>query len=116
MLDVYFAARFLQLRDRLPDAEDDRSTRATLQRLLDAGSLRPGDFDALCGGYTLLRRLDHELRLLAGRSTRLPSAEDHPVLRDLARRAGHGSPAALTSELQERMAAVRAAYERITAG
>ena len=114
MLDVYFAVRFLQLRDRLPDAGDDRSTRATLQRLLDAGSLRPEDFDALCGGYTLLRRLDHELRLLAGRSTRLPSAEDHPVLRDLARRTDHASPAALTSELQERMAAVRAAYERIT--
>ncbi len=87
MLDVYFAARFLQLRDQLPDGGDDRSTRATLQRLLDAGSLRHEDFDALCGGYTLLRRLDHELRLLAGRSTRLPSAEDHPVLRDLARRA-----------------------------
>lgn len=114
MLDVYFAARFLQLRDRLPDDEADRSTRATLQRLLDAGSLRPEEFDALGGGYTLLRRLDHELRLLAGRSTRLPSAEDHPVLRDLARRTGHATPAALTRELAERMAAVRDAYERIT--
>jgi [glutamine synthetase] adenylyltransferase / [glutamine synthetase]-adenylyl-L-tyrosine phosphorylase len=116
MLDVYFAARFLQLRDRLSDAGDDRSTRATLGRLLDAGSLRPEDFDALCGGYTLLRRLDHELRLRAGRSTRLPTAEDHPVLRDLARRTDHTTPAALTSELAERMATVRAAYERITAG
>jgi glutamate-ammonia-ligase adenylyltransferase len=115
MLDVYFAARFLQLRDRLPDDGADRSTRATLRRLLDAGSLRPEEFDALCGGYTLLRRLDHELRLLAGRSTRLPSAEDHPVLRDLARRTGHATPAALTRELAERMTAVRAAYERITA-
>jgi glutamine synthetase adenylyltransferase len=116
MLDVYFAARFLQLRDRLPDDEADRSTRATLRRLLEAGSLGPEDFDALCGGYTLLRRLDHELRLLAGRSTRLPSAEDHPVLRDLARRTGHAAPAALTRELAERMAAVRDAYERITSG
>jgi glutamate-ammonia-ligase adenylyltransferase len=114
MLDVYFAARFLQLRDRQPDAGDDRSTRATLQRLLDAGSLSPEDFDALCGGYTLLRRLDHGLRLLAGRSTRLPTAEDHPVLRDLARRTGHATPAALTRELAERMTDVRAAYERIT--
>ncbi|HEX8355567.1 MAG TPA: hypothetical protein VF611_21855, partial [Pyrinomonadaceae bacterium] len=114
MLDVYFATRYLQLRDRLPDGGDDRSTRASLQRLLDAGSLDARDFDALCGGYTLLRRLDHELRLLAGRSTRLPAAEDHPVLRDLARRAGHASPAALTSELAGRMSAVRAAYERIT--
>ncbi|HEX8282095.1 MAG TPA: hypothetical protein VF588_02020 [Pyrinomonadaceae bacterium] len=116
MLDVYFAARFLQLRDRLLDGGADRSTRATLRRLLDAGSLRPEDFDALCDGYTLLRRLDHELRLLAGRSTRLPTAEDHPVLRDLARRTGHASTPALTRELAERMAAVRAAYERITTG
>jgi glutamate-ammonia-ligase adenylyltransferase len=114
MLDVYFAARFLQLRDRSPDAGDDRSTRATLGRLLDAGSLGREDFDALCGGYTLLRRLDHELRLLSGRSTRLPSAEDHPVLGDLARRTGHATPAALTRELAGRMSAVRAAYERIT--
>jgi glutamate-ammonia-ligase adenylyltransferase len=114
MLDVYFAARYLQLRDRQPDAGEDRSTRATLERLRAAGSLGAADFDALCGGYTLLRRLDHELRLLAGRSTRLPAAEDHPVLLDLARRAGHASPAALTSELRERMSAVREAYERIT--
>ncbi|HEX8557107.1 MAG TPA: hypothetical protein VF668_03340, partial [Pyrinomonadaceae bacterium] len=116
MLDVYFAARYLQLRDGLPDADGARSTRATLERLRGAGSLGESEFDALCGGYALLRRLDHELRLLAGRSTRLPTAADHPVLRDLARRAGHDSPAALTSELRERMAAVRAAYDRITAG
>lgn len=116
MLDVYFATRYLQLRDRQPDGGDDRSTRATLERLRDAGSLAAGDFDALCGGYTLLRRLDHELRLLAGRSTRLPAAEDHPVLRDLARRSGHPSPTALTDELAGRMSAVRAAYERITSG
>ena len=114
MLDVYFAARYLQLRDRLPDGEGDRSTRATLQRLREAGSIGEEDFDALCEGYTLLRRLDHDLRLLAGRSTRLPRAEDHPVLRDLARRAGHDSPAALTRELAARMSAVRAAYERVT--
>jgi glutamine synthetase adenylyltransferase len=72
------------------------------------------DYEALRGGYVLLRRLDHELRLLAGRSTRLPAAPDHPVLRDLARRAGYDSPAALTQELAARMSAVRAAYEKIT--
>lgn len=114
MLDVYFAARYLQLRDHLPDAGDDRSTGATLARLREAGSLSEEDYEALREGYALLRRLDHELRLLAGRSTRLPAAEDHPVLRDLARRAGHGSPAELTRELAARMSAVRAAYESIT--
>ncbi|MBV9927975.1 MAG: hypothetical protein JOZ96_23345 [Acidobacteria bacterium] len=114
MLDVYFTARYLQLRDRQPDAGEDRSTGATLKRLREAGSLSEEDYEALCEGYVLLRRLDHELRLLAGRSTRLPAAQDHPVLRDLARRAGYDSPAELTRELAARMAAVRAAYERIT--
>ncbi|HEX8188605.1 MAG TPA: hypothetical protein VF586_09650, partial [Pyrinomonadaceae bacterium] len=114
MLDVYFAARYLQLRDRQPDAGEDRSTGATLARLRGAGSLSEGDYEALREGYVLLRRLDHELRLLAGRSTRLPAAADHPVLRDLARRAGYSSPAELTQELAARMSAVRAAYEGIT--
>ena len=114
MLDVYFAARHLQLRDGLPDAGEDRSTGATLARLREAGSLSEEDYEALREGYALLRRLDHELRLLAGRSTRLPAAQDHPVLRDLARRARFGSPAELTRELAARMSAVRVAYQRIT--
>jgi glutamate-ammonia-ligase adenylyltransferase len=114
MLDVYFAVRYAQLRDRQPDEGDDRSTRATLVRLREAGSISEGDFEALCEGYALLRGLDHDLRLIAGRSTRLPTAEDHPVLCDLARRARYETVAALRAELAARMAAVRAAYERIT--
>jgi glutamate-ammonia-ligase adenylyltransferase len=115
MLDVYFAVRFLQLRDNLPDSED-RSTRATLLRLREAGSIGVEDFDALCEGYALLRRLDHHLRIIAGRSTRLPSAQDHPLLRDLARCAGYASAASLAEDLASRMTAVRAAYERLTKG
>jgi [glutamine synthetase] adenylyltransferase / [glutamine synthetase]-adenylyl-L-tyrosine phosphorylase len=114
MLDVYFAARFAQLRDRLPDEGEDRSTRATLARLRDAGSIGAEEFEALGAGYALLRGLDHSLRLIVGRSTRLPAAEDHPVLGDLARLAGHEGVPPLTRELSARMAAVRAAYERIT--
>ena len=116
MLDVYFAVRYLQLRDRLPDREDERSTRASLLRLRDDGSISAEDFDALREGYALLRKLDHNLRLLAGRSTRLPAAQDHPILGDLARRAGYPSAAALTTELAARMSAVRDAYDRITTG
>ncbi|HEU4593675.1 MAG TPA: hypothetical protein VFS10_00810 [Pyrinomonadaceae bacterium] len=115
MLDVYFAARYLQLRDGLPDETDaDRSTRATLERLGAAGSLGVEDAAALVEGYALLRRLDHQLRLLVGRSTRLPAAPDHPLVRDLSLRLGYPTPAALTEELAARMSAVRAAYERIT--
>ena len=101
--------------DALPDEEGERSTTASLIRLREAGSLGEEDFKALREGYTLLRSLDHCLRLLAGRSTRLPPAHDHPVLRDLARTTGYASAAALAADLNARMAAVRAAYERITA-
>ncbi len=114
MLDVYFAARYLQLRDSLADEDEDRSTRGTLERLRAAGSLGVEEFDALREGYALLRRLDHQLRLLVGRSTRLPSAADHPLVRDLSLRLGYPTPAAMTGELAARMKAVRAAYERIT--
>jgi [glutamine synthetase] adenylyltransferase / [glutamine synthetase]-adenylyl-L-tyrosine phosphorylase len=114
MLDVYFAARFLQLRDDLPDEGDDRSTAATLARLRAAGSLDEAGAESLCAGYSLLRRLDHGLRLLAGRTTRLPAAADHPVLRDLARLTGFDSAAALTRELSAHTTAVRRAYDRIT--
>lgn len=115
MLDVYFAARFLQLRDCLPDGED-RSTRATLLSLRESGSLAGEDFEALREGYTFLRRLDHHLRIIAGRSTRIPAAQDHPLLRDLARCAGYESAASLAETLAARMSAVRAAYERVTKG
>ncbi|HEX7174085.1 MAG TPA: hypothetical protein VF240_02210 [Pyrinomonadaceae bacterium] len=116
MLDVYFAARYLQLRDDVADVGDDRSTRATLARLHENGSLGETDFHALDRGYALLRRIDHHLRLLAGRSTRLPAAPDHPVLSDLSRRTGHAAPAALVSDLDAHTAAVRAAYLRVVEG
>ncbi|HEY0080810.1 MAG TPA: hypothetical protein VGB73_19565 [Pyrinomonadaceae bacterium] len=114
MLDVYFATRYLQLRDQIPDEGQDRSTPHMLTRLHAAGSLHEQDFQALHEGYQLLRTLDHHLRLLVGRSTRLPS-QDHPALRDLARLTGHASAATLTAHLQTHMRAIRAAYDRITA-
>ncbi|HEY1403833.1 MAG TPA: hypothetical protein VGB05_06885, partial [Pyrinomonadaceae bacterium] len=114
MLDVYFAVRYLQLRDDVQDTGADRSTQTTLARLRDAGSLDTETHRSLSEGYTLLRRLDHHLRLIAGRSSRLPAAPDHAVLRDLARSTGHDGPAALLEILRGGMAGIRAAYERIT--
>jgi len=114
MLDVYFATRYLQLRDGVADEETDRSTSATLKHLHAAGSLSAENYRALDEGYALLRKLDHFLRLIAGRSTRLPAVEDHPVLRDLAHCAGYESISALTSDLSTRMSDIRAAYNRIT--
>lgn len=115
MLDVYFAARYLQLRDDVRDSGADRSTQTTLARLRDAGSLDAETYRSLSEGYATLRALDHHLRLIAGRSSRLPSAPDHAVLRDLARAVGHESAAALTETLRARMHGIRAAYDRITA-
>ena len=115
MLDVYFATRYLQLRDDVQDVGADRSTLTTLARLRDAGSLDAANYQTLTEGYATLRTLDHHLRLIAGRSSRLPSAPDHAVLRDLASASGHVSAAALTETLHARMTDIRAAYDRITA-
>jgi glutamate-ammonia-ligase adenylyltransferase len=83
MLDVYFAVRYLQLRDDVQDAGADRSTRTTLARLRDANSLDAASYHALAEGYAALRSLDHHLRLIAGRSSRLPAAADHAIRRQV---------------------------------
>jgi glutamate-ammonia-ligase adenylyltransferase len=113
MLDVYFAVRYLQLRDDVRDQGEDRSTAATVERLREAGSFSEEDYLALSDGYSLLRSVDHNLRLIAGRSARLPTA-DHPVMRDIAKQLGFSSAAALTEALISHMTATRAAYDRIT--
>lgn len=112
MIDVYFAVRYLQLRDKVQDDDKDRSTPATLQRLRVSGSLDEADFTALNDGYALLRSVDHCLRLMSGRSGRLPSPE-RPAFRDLARRLGYGSAAGLMKELSARMTSIRRAFDRI---
>jgi len=112
MLDVYFAARYLQLRDEIPDEGDDRSTRATLERLREEGSLSEEDFGAMGNGYELLRAVDHQLRLIAGRSTRLPET-DHPIAGDVAVKLGFESSKSLHEALDGQMTAIRLAYERI---
>jgi len=113
MLDVYFASRYLQLKDEVMDEGDDRSTAFTLDRLREEGSLSEEDFVVLSSGYSLLRSIDHNLRLIVGRSTRLPDP-NHPTARDVARRAGFESVAEMQEELAEQMKAIRDAYNRIT--
>ncbi|HEY6802977.1 MAG TPA: hypothetical protein VI306_05295 [Pyrinomonadaceae bacterium] len=115
MLDVYFAARYLQLRDEVPDEGDDRSTAFTLERLQQEGSLGEEDYSALSAGYGLLRAVDHNLRLIVGRSTRLPSP-DHPTTKDVATKMGFESAEALRTVLVEQMRGIREAYNRILRG
>lgn len=111
MLDVYFATRYLQLRDDVPDQAGDRSTSTTLDRLLNAGSFTREEHGDMKSGYAMLRRLDHLQRLTLGRSTRLPDVE-HPAFGDLARQMG-SDPRVLFESVKERMRAIRGAYERI---
>jgi [glutamine synthetase] adenylyltransferase / [glutamine synthetase]-adenylyl-L-tyrosine phosphorylase len=112
MLDVYFASRYLQLRDEVMDEGDDRSTSFTLERLREEGSLSDEDFAVLSNGYSLLRSIDHNLRLIVGRSTRLPDP-NHPTALDVALRVGFESVAEMQEELTEQMRAIRSAYKRI---
>jgi glutamate-ammonia-ligase adenylyltransferase len=113
MLDVYFATRYLQLRDDVRDEGRDRSTPATLERLRAASSLSEPDYAAMSEGYALLRSLDHHLRLIVGRSARLPAAE-HPAVHDIATSMNYASSRALITDLNMHMTNIRAAYDRIT--
>ncbi|MEP6742788.1 MAG: hypothetical protein ABJB61_09855 [bacterium] len=113
MLDVYFAVRYLQLRDDVSDEGDDRSTRATLDRLVAAGSLETHDYEALSNGYELLRSVDHHLRLIVGRVATLPST-DHSESTEIAMKLGFQTAAALDKTLTARMREIRATYDRIT--
>jgi glutamine synthetase adenylyltransferase len=112
MLDVYFAVRYLQLRDNVPDDEADRTTLGMLKRLRDAGSIEEENFCALRDGYRLLRAVDHETRLVVGRSATLP-ATSHAAFADIAKRLGYETEQTLSAELQSHMRDIRAAYERI---
>jgi hypothetical protein len=58
MLDVYFAVRYLQLHDNVPDDERDRTTLKTLEQLHEAKSIEQSDFQALSEGYRLLRSVE----------------------------------------------------------
>jgi glutamate-ammonia-ligase adenylyltransferase len=113
MLDVYFATRYLQLRDDVADEGEDRSTLATLERLEANGSLDVADYEALSQGYELLRSVDHHLRLIVGKVAVLP-AMDYPAFREIASRIGFTTPNRFDETLRERMRAIREAYDRIT--
>ena len=112
MLDVYFAARYLQLRDEVLDEGDDRSTAFTLERLREEGSLTEEDFSVLSNGYSLMRSIDHNLRLVTHRSTRLPDP-NHVAAKDVATRAGFASVTEMHETVTEQMRSIREAYSRI---
>ena len=111
-MDVYFATRYLQLRDNVMDHVADRTTLRMLASLRQAGSISQQDHQTLSAGYNLLRAVDHQLRLIVGRSANLPALEQ-PAFADIARRLGFATAEELASVLADRMQEIRMAYERI---
>ena len=112
MLDIYFAVRFLQLRDNLPDEAENRLTAATLEKLAASGSLSAENFAAFKNGYEFLSRLDHNLRLTAGRATRLPLG-NRKILQIIVERMRLASTENLLEQLTVHRLEIRAAFEEI---
>ncbi|MBA2494977.1 MAG: hypothetical protein H0V31_09825 [Acidobacteria bacterium] len=112
MLDVYFAMRFLQLRDDVPDDAENRSTLFMLNKLYEKDSLSIEDFQNFSNGYKFLSELDHNLRLTVGRSTRLPLA-NQTVLQTIVTRMKLGSVKHLLEKLTSHRLNIRASFENI---
>jgi glutamate-ammonia-ligase adenylyltransferase len=112
MLDVYFAVRFLQLRDNIPDEAENRSTLFVLEKLHKKHSLPEEDFENFSSGYEFLSRLDHNLRLTVGRSTRLPLANQN-ALQVIAERMRLSSYKILLEQLTFHRLNIRASFENV---
>ena len=114
MLDIYFAIRYLQLRDNVPDDPASRSSDLMLERLLKRGSITHADFDSLHSGYQFLSSLDHAMRLIIGRSHVVPYT-GHPHLPSITQRLALASPLELYERLTLHRISVREAFDSVTA-
>lgn len=112
MLDVYFAMRFLQLRDDVRDDSANRSTVFMLEKLHESKSLDRRNFQNFKNGYEFLSALDHNLRLTVGRSTRLPLG-NRVVLQIIAERMHFDSIEKLLEKLTAHRLEIRASFENI---
>lgn len=114
MLDIYFAIRFLQLRDNLPDYPQDRSSEFMLRVLRERGSLTQDDFENLHAGYKFLSEFDHNLRLAIGRSTLVPRSNPR-ALKNISQRMKAASLEELLGRLTIRLIDVRTAFDSVVA-
>jgi len=112
LLDVYFAMRFLQLVDDIPDDDADRSTPHMLAKLHAAGSLHQDEYTDLVASFRLLADLDHNIRLTAGRSTRVPVGNT-PVMNTIAERMNFASLPELIESLSLARLAIRGSFTNI---
>ncbi|MDQ3748106.1 MAG: hypothetical protein M3367_03670, partial [Acidobacteriota bacterium] len=112
MLDVYFAVRFLQLRDNVPDDAETRTTDFMLKKLFENESLEKEAFENFSNGYAFLSELDHNLRLTVGRSSRLPLA-NQTALQTIVKRMKLESIKNLLEQLTFHRLNIRASFEAI---
>ena len=112
LLDVYFVTRYLQLREGISNASGDRSTGASLDRLLERGALSKELHADLLAGYAFLATLDHNLRLTVGRTSRLPVANVH-ALESIAQRMGLSSTNEIFDQLTLYRLSIRTAFDVI---
>jgi glutamine synthetase adenylyltransferase len=112
MLDVYFAMRYLQLCDNVPDDEQNRSTSEMLSKLRESDSLSLKDFQNFSDGYLFLSELDHNLRLIIGRSTLLPVANPK-ALQTITQRLKLDSINDLHEKLTFHRLNIRASFENV---
>ena len=111
MLDVYFATRYLQLRDNIPDRDDHRSTIPVLRMLFENSSLAESQYDSLSSGYAFISELDHNIRLTTGRSRRLPPNQE--IRETIGRRMSLSDGSALAETLALHRIAIRRAFEEV---
>jgi [glutamine synthetase] adenylyltransferase / [glutamine synthetase]-adenylyl-L-tyrosine phosphorylase len=118
LLDVEFAAQWLQMRHGKDPRVRTTETLQVLEALGVLGYLGPADFETLRDGYTFLRRLEQRIHVLNGTGSTQIDA-DAPGLPELARRMGIESTArtaekdALLERYRDVTRAVRASYERV---
>jgi glutamate-ammonia-ligase adenylyltransferase len=116
LVDVEFAAQFLQLAHGHEHPEIRSGTTPVALRLLrQAGLLREAELEALAEGYDFLRRVELRLRIVHDFAIdHLP--EQGPQLRQLARRLGYGGPdpgGRFLGEYARITAAVRQAFDEV---
>ena len=112
MLDIYFATRFLQLRDNVPDDTEHRATAPILDKLRQNRSLSDENYTTLMDGYNFFAALDHNIRLTVGRTTRVPMA-NRKALEVITDRMRSASPEELMEQLTVHRLNVRGVFEDI---
>ena len=110
--DIYFTIRYLQLRDDLPDDLQDRSTLFSLKMLFENNSLSSLNFENFSNGYKFLTKLDHNIRLTIGRSTRLPNSKQN-ALEIIANRMSMSSVSKLLENLTSHRLNIHSSFEAI---